>query len=262
MTKTPIGLRRGFVLITRPDQDAARTLAELRRRGLRAAAAPSLTIEPIPGPPPAGASEATALVVTSGNALQALASAPDWQPTGLSVTLAVGDRTAALARQAGLPNPVSASGDSADLVRLSKQLLPPGSHILQVAGEALGLALTRALEEQGHRVTRWETYRTARAARLNGQARWLIGRRRAAAVLLLSPRSAAAFATLLGKHRLWPAARAMTFACISPATADTLLDSAGPNPLLTLCIAQKPTLTHTIDALLKGSSGRRRAGPG
>lgn len=240
---------RGFVLVTRPAEDAGRTLAALRRRGCRAIAAPVLKVEYLPVPAP-NIGVPDALIFTSGNAVRAAMAAgipPDWQDLP---TVAVGDRTASLATEAGFQRVENARGDRHSVARLCRDHLPPESHLLHISGLGLGLDLDQALEEQGHGVSRWDCYRTGPADRLDNQTRWLIGRGRAGGALLLSPRSATAFASLMAKHGLWPACHKMAVGCISRATANALLDSAGPNPLLTLCIAQRPDLNSTIDALL------------
>ena len=257
-------IRRGFILVTRPRADAPRTAAALRRRGLRPLCAPALTVELLDRPPPAMA-RIDGLVVSSANAVRALTSrgGPGGMALGpAALTLAVGDRTAEAARRAGLPNPLSAGADARALAGLCAERLPPGASVLQLAGEGLGLALTDELRRLGHAVARWETYRTVHARRLDMAARWLIGRRRASGTLLLSPRSASGFARLLSRHDLWTRGRELRFACISQATAQSLLDSAPPNRLLNLCIAQRPDLGHTIDALLAHRAGpefRRRS---
>ncbi len=240
---------RGFVLVTRPVEDAGRTLAALRRRGCRAIAAPVLTVQTLPAPmPDIGLPDA--VIFTSGNAVRAAMKfgiPPDWRAIQ---AIAVGDRTAAFANRAGFERVKSARGDRHSVAQLCDEHLSPGSHLLHITGAGLGWDLDRTLEQQGHRVSRWECYTTRPISRFDNQTRWLIGRGKVGGALLLSPRSATAFASLLTKHGLWPGSHKMAVGCISMATANALLDSAGPNPLLTLCIAQRPDLNSTIDALL------------
>ncbi|MEO1249434.1 MAG: uroporphyrinogen-III synthase, partial [Pseudomonadota bacterium] len=236
-------------MVTRPAEDAGRTLAAVRRRGCRAIAAPVLTVQTLATPAPTiGVPDA--VIFTSGNAVRSamkLGFPPDWRALA---AIAVGDRTAAFARRAGFERVESAHGDRHSVAQLCNEHLSPGRHILHIAGSELGWDLDRTLEQQGHRVSRWECYTTRPAVRFDNQIRWLIGRGKVGGALLLSPRSATAFASLLTKHGLWPGSHKMAVGCISKATAKALLDSVGPNPLLTLCIAQRPDLNSTIDALL------------
>ncbi|MEO1250488.1 MAG: uroporphyrinogen-III synthase, partial [Pseudomonadota bacterium] len=240
---------RGFVLVTRPAEDAGRTLAALRRRGCHAIAAPVLNVQTLSAPVP-DIGMPDAVIFTSGNAVRSAMKVgfpAEWRALP---ALAVGDRTAVFASKAGFERVDSARGDRHSLSRLCGERLAPDRHLLHVTGSGLGRDLDRTLEDQGHRISRWECYTTRPISRFDNQTRWLIGRGRVGGALLLSPRSAAAFASLLVKHGLWPGSHKMAVGCISKATANALLDSAGPNPLLTLCIAQRPDLNSTIDALL------------
>ena len=220
-------------------------------------ASPVIKVQRLAARPP-DADRLDAIAFTSGNAVRtALLNgiADHWREC---LTLCVGDRTEALARRAGFANCVSAGGDSSDLERLGRHWLRPGSAVLHIAGRGLGHAFDQALEGQGHRVERWETYQTCALNRLRTDARWVIGRGRASAALVLSPRSGAAFAKLMTKHGLWRARRSFTVACISRATAKAFLDNGRPNPLWTVCVAQRPDLDSTIDALFWRPSVTRR----
>lgn len=224
-------------------------MAALARRGWPAVASAVLTVEGT-GKAAPSTPKPDAVVITSGNALRmARGDGVLSRWTDIPVW-AVGEQTAGLGRQMGLKTVHSADGDGRALLRLCAANLDPASEIIHVTGERLGEDLSAGLTALGHSVIRWENYRTATVSRWDMQTRWLIGRRRVGVALLLSPRSATAFATLMGKHDLWNAAAGMRLACISEPTANALLDSMGPKPLLTVCIAQEPTLSGTIDAIL------------
>lgn len=134
------------VLVTRPRPGAAKTAAALERRGYRAILAPLLEIAPIPGmlPPP---ETLQAILVTSGQALPALAAHRDVR------LLAVGDATAARARNAGHHLVESADGDADALARLViAGCQPARGALLLVSGEDQGVPLAQVLREAGFAV--------------------------------------------------------------------------------------------------------------
>ncbi|MFN5407369.1 uroporphyrinogen-III synthase, partial [Bradyrhizobium sp.] len=102
------------VLVTRPAPDNDRSATALRARGFDVLLAPMLRFEPVALPDEAGR-DAAAVIVTSSNALRA--AAPQLARSAL-LTLplfAVGDHTAAAARQAGFPQVMSAAGEAGAL---------------------------------------------------------------------------------------------------------------------------------------------------
>src|SRR6516165_2264722 len=117
------------VLVTRPSPDGDRTADALRARGFEVLLAPMLRFEPVPLPTDLGqevgvepddeADRAVgALIVTSANALRAVApqlESSDWKKLPLFV---VGAQTASAAREAGFTKVISADGDATDLREL------------------------------------------------------------------------------------------------------------------------------------------------
>jgi uroporphyrinogen-III synthase len=103
-----------------------------------------------------------AVLVTSGNALPAL-------PAGLLGTflLAVGDATAAKARDRGFTNVASAGRDAAALAGLAADRCTPHAGALLLAtGAGQGLDLAAALRTRGFRVRRRVAYAASPAAAL------------------------------------------------------------------------------------------------
>ena len=91
------------VLVTRPEPDATRQAERLAARGHEPVLAPLLAIESATDTPPE-LEGAQALIVTSRNALRALASHPDLA-TALQLPLfAVGEATAKAATDLGFTN--------------------------------------------------------------------------------------------------------------------------------------------------------------
>jgi len=111
------------MLVTRPLPDAEETAARLRAIGVTPLVAPLMRFAVIPAALPAPQTLA-GLVVTSTNGLRAL------DEMGVVATYAglrlyaVGDRTAAAARDLGFADTVSASGGAEDLVALLRRTEP------------------------------------------------------------------------------------------------------------------------------------------
>src|SRR5262245_47502885 len=102
------------LLVTRPEQQGQRTTAVLRARGHRVTHGPMLRIVAnaqvdLDGGPYA------AIAVTSANAIDAIADHPEKSALLNVPVLAVGERTAEAARNAGFTHVVSADGDVARL---------------------------------------------------------------------------------------------------------------------------------------------------
>jgi uroporphyrinogen-III synthase len=104
------------LLVTRPEPDAQRTAAALRRQGHQVDIAALLRIESIAGAE-LGSGPWSALVVTSANALRAMESHPRRAELLRLRVFAVGARTAAAARAAGFLNVTAAGGDAAGLAQ-------------------------------------------------------------------------------------------------------------------------------------------------
>ena len=120
------------LLVTRPEPDGERTAAKLRARGCEVMLAPLLRIENIATDL---GGEWHAVVVTSVNALRAIADNPALKTLLASPAYAVGGRTADAALAQGFENVISADGDVSDLGRVMKTQLAAGARVLYLAGD-------------------------------------------------------------------------------------------------------------------------------
>src|SRR6266542_1911543 len=102
------------VLVTRPHPDDEATAAALRARGFEVLRAPMLRFEPVPFHADADAPYG-AVIVTSANALRAIASHLTDSPLLRLPLFAVGEHTAAAARAAGFSQVSAARGDAGAL---------------------------------------------------------------------------------------------------------------------------------------------------
>lgn len=213
------------VLVTRPEGQAAATARLLAARGFAPVLAPALVIATRTLHAPGGAQ---AVLVTSANAIPAL-------PTKLRrlPLLAVGDATAARAREAGFAEFASAGRDAAALAALAIRRLDPGAGpLLLAAGTGQGAALAASLRGAGFRVVRRVAYAARPAASLPDAARAALAGGRIRHALFFSPASAAAGVRLL---RGLPTA-GITALAISPATAAAL----SPLKWATIRVASSP----------------------
>jgi uroporphyrinogen-III synthase len=178
-------------LVTRPLPDADDTAAALRARGWGAVVTPLMrvTFRPVALPP------VQAVLVASRNAARAL-------PAFSGPVLAVGDATAAEARNLGFAA-VSADGDAAALAQLSAdRLVPAGGPLAVVTGAGQGAALAHALRARGFRVVRRVGYAMRPVARLPAPAQDALRGNSVVAVMHFSRASALAFASLVGRSGL------------------------------------------------------------
>jgi uroporphyrinogen-III synthase len=179
------------VLVTRPAADGERTAAQLRARGCSVLLAPLLRIEPVEVE--LGGVSWGAIVVTSANAIHAIAHHPQLRRLlGLPV-FAIGARTSEAARAVGFGNVRSADGSRDALVRMVGERCRDGPLILYLAGEDRAGDLAGDLEKAGVPARTFVVYRARAAAELPAPARDALSAGRIEGVLHFSPRSAAIF---------------------------------------------------------------------
>ncbi len=227
-------------LITRPEADAAPLVAALMRRGIDCLIEPMLRIVPVKAPK-LDLTGVQALAVTSANGVRAFAAA---SPRRDLPVYAVGDASAAAARELGFAPVESAAGDVAALAQLvARRVDPAAGPLLHPAGrvstgdlagrlEALGFALRRSVLYEAKPAHRFSAALEAALRRLadgDGPAT-ADGHGRAGAdelrwVLLFSPHTAAVFVDLVRAAGVAAAGRRLDALCLSrnvaeaPATA-------------------------------------------
>src|SRR5512135_2951362 len=149
---TTHGLR---ALVTRPRAETAELAEALAARGVAAIVEPMFDIRYRGGPAPC-LEGVQALLCTSANGVRAFARVRGER--GLPL-LAVGDATAARAREAGFARVESAGGTVDDLVRLARERLSPtAGRLLHVAGSAVAGDLAGMLRDAGFAVERSVLY--------------------------------------------------------------------------------------------------------
>src|ERR1700760_3416290 len=144
------------VLVTRPHQDSEATAANLRARGIEALQAPMLRFEPLIWQDDSDARYG-AVIVTSANALRGVEKQPAGQRLLKLPLFAVGEHTAAAAKEAGFEKITSANGGAvalreAVLAAVKAKQLKKTSPLLYLAGADLARDLAGDLGERGFSV--------------------------------------------------------------------------------------------------------------
>jgi uroporphyrinogen-III synthase len=244
------------LIVTRPEPDATRTARALIRLGHSAILSPMLDIvtdrtAQIPTRP------YQAVLVTSSNAVRALAERPVRPVTVEVPLLAVGDQTALEAKRAGFSAARSAGGALDDLAALvDRELKPADGPLLYAAGEEQAGDLGGRLVEKGFDVETAVLYRAEPRPRLANVAEDALKAGTVDGVLFYSRRSAAAFALALRAGNLAPLAANVICFCISASTAEAVAKVATGMPL----IAEKPDQLALFAIIEAEEAARRRAG--
>ena len=230
---------RDAILVTRPEPGARETADRLAAIGRRPLLAPMLTIVPrrlvLTGPPP------QAVLVTSGNALAAL-------PAALHgvMLLAVGDATAARARDAGFALVHSAGRDAEALADLAGRLCRPDAGALLLAsGAGQGLALAAALRARGFGVKRRIAYAAVPVAALPAAAAAALRAGSVQAALFFSAATARVFVTRLREELPASVVAEVAAVALSPAVGRALR----PLPWRAIRVASHPNQDELLTLL-------------
>lgn len=208
------------VLVTRPRPEADETAMRLEDMGFSALVLPLTRIVALPVALEDVGGPFDAVALTSANAAR---HAPPELVACLAdlPCFAVGDRTAAATRAAGLREVQSAGGDVGDLVRAMKAALPPGARIAYPCGRVRRRDLERDLAASGHPVVPVETYDTVSVSPSDADIADLV-RRPVDVVLVHSQRAAAELRDLLARPEMAKALDRARFACLSGRIAAAL----------------------------------------
>lgn len=146
------------VLVTRPEPGASETARRLATAGHEAVILPLtgiVALRPRHWPDP---TDCDAVVLSSANALRHA----DGMPSGLLALrcFAVGEHTAAAAREAGFSRISVAEGDASSLASLCLSELHQGSHVVYPCGRVRKPDIERTLADRGIRVSAVQTYDT------------------------------------------------------------------------------------------------------
>jgi uroporphyrinogen-III synthase len=208
------------LLVTRPEPDAGREADTLMALGHEPVRAPLLEIEFLSGVP-LPLDGVQAVVITSRNALRALASHPDLdQVLGLPL-FAVGEATAWAARQLGFREVTIGPGTGAGLPPIiRREVHPENGALLHIGAEKVAFDLEGALQEDGFELRRAILYRSHAVDTLPEAVVSELKSGTIAGVLLLSPRTARTFVRLAKAQNL--EAKGVVCYCLSKAIAEAV----------------------------------------
>ncbi|WP_315777337.1 MULTISPECIES: uroporphyrinogen-III synthase [unclassified Bradyrhizobium] len=236
------------VLVTRPAPDNERTASALRARGFEVLLAPMLRFEPVALPPDAG-HDAAGVIVTSSNALRAVA--PQLRGSALLrlPLFAVGDRTAAAGREAGFTQVISAAADATALRDLiaDSGVIDAKATLLYLAGADISRDLASELAERGFDVVTQTVYRMAPVAALPRGVCAAFAANRIEAVLHYSRRSAAAFVAAIQTDGVEISALAVPHGCLSANVAEVLREAGATQ----VTIAAHPDENDMLEGLTR-----------
>lgn len=214
------------LLLTRPEPQATQTRRRLEALGHIVISSPMLAL--VREPPPAIAREGIgAVAFTSRAAVDAAAGLPSLPFLRALPAYAVGDATAKAAGRAGFAEVASAAGDVGDLARLiAARHRPAHGAVLHLAGRDRAGDLAGLLAPAGIAVHVAVLYRSEPVAELSPEAAAALAAGSVDAVLVYSPRTAAAFVAALGRAGLAACLDDLPVIAISAAAAAPL-DGAG-----------------------------------
>jgi uroporphyrinogen-III synthase len=242
------------VLVTRPHPDDETTAASLRASGFEVLQAPMLRFEPVAFADD-GDTQYGAVIATSANALRGIA--PHLATSRLLKLplFAVGEHTAAAARDVGFANVIPADGGAAGLRELvlssvKTKALKKASPLLYLAGADLARDLPGELGERGFTVVTQTTYRMMPVACLPDQVCDAFVANTVEAVLHYSRRSARAFLDAARAGGVEISALAIPQCCISAAVASVLRD-AGASQVMVAASPDENALFEALDRALR-----------
>jgi uroporphyrinogen-III synthase len=233
------------LLVTRPKPDGERTAAALRARGHEALVSPLLRVEAVPDAD-LGAGSWAGLIVTSRNAIRALAGHPRAHELFRLPVFTVGRRTAEAAREAGFADTISADGDAQALVRLVlTQRRAGGGPLLYLAGADRTGDVAGALTEAGLTVETIVVYRAVMVKELPMPVRAALAARELDGVLHFSRRSADVYLRCARSADMLESALAPLQYCLSPQVAEPLVAAGGEK----VVIAPRPEEAALLELL-------------
>jgi uroporphyrinogen-III synthase len=232
------------VLVTRAEGNAEKLATRLAERGHESIIETLMTIR---FQPEAARSIAPfldgvqAVLFTSANGVRAFA---DATPLRDFRAFAVGDATAAAAREAGFADVTSAGGAVEDLAKLViGRIKPKDGAVFHAAARVTAGDLQGLLEAAGFSVRRAALYEAVEAEQLSDATRQAIAQHEIDAALFFSPRNAATFVRLAAG--LEEGCQHMVAVALSSAVAEKL----APLPWRRVAVAAAPNESALLAAL-------------
>lgn len=239
------------IFVFRPPAEAERTAAAIRAHGHEPVLAPLFAVSRLPDPAPEG--PFSAIVLTSGNAVPALAELrPAWQDLPV---FAVGGRTAGKVREAGFEDARSAQGNRDDMVALIRDNLKVPARLLLIVGRDRHEDVADKLVAAGFEVETWVAYAAEAIAAFPEQAQEALRLGRVDGALHYSARGVRTCLALARDAGVMEPLLDLTHVALSADVAAPLI-SAGASTVLVAEHPEEAALLAALDQV----SARNRAG--
>lgn len=210
------------IIVTRPQSDATTLQQRLEALGHDVVLEPLLKLS-FDKAEPIELADAQALIATSRNGLRALEHQRVVEAALALPIFAVGPGTAGAAQKLGFETIMAGKGTGRDLLTEIMGVLDPhAGHIVHLAGDTLAFDLAGEAAQHGFRVVSPVVYRMRAAERFSAPAGYDIVSGEAEAVMLLSPRTADVWVSLVTSQGLAEQAKRMLHLCLSPTIARRL----------------------------------------
>lgn len=210
------------IIVTRPESDARMLQMRLEALDHEVIREPLLAVD-FATAEAIELAGAQAVIATSRNGLRGLERRNMVAEAKKLPLFAVGPGTVAAARALDFELILSGRGTARDLVpEILAHLDPHAGHIVHLAGDTLAFDLADELAQHGFRIVQPVVYRMVPAKALSATTAFEINAGEADAVMLLSPRTADVWVSLLRKQNLVDASRRLLHLCLSPAVARRL----------------------------------------
>lgn len=210
------------LLVTRPEPESRALAARLQGIGIDTEIEPLLAVEPCL-PADLDLAGVGALIVTSRNALKALAGHAGLAAARRLPVFVVGPATARAAREMGFEIVLEGPATARDLAAtIACRHLPAEGDLLHLRGEEVAFDLAGALARSGLRVRQQVAYRTVPVPSLSAPTRTLLAAGKLDGVVLMSPATAANYVRLVADAGLIEAATHPVYLCLSSAVAARL----------------------------------------
>jgi uroporphyrinogen-III synthase len=230
------------ILISRPQEDAARLAELLQAHGHQPLCASLLSVRFFDGPEP-NFEGVSAIVATSANGIRAFARRTERRNLRI---FAVGPQTADAAQKAGFEEVECADGDASTLAEKVLDWVKPDEGVLVHAASADNEGQLKALlAEEGYTVDVMVLYEVVAIHKLPEIAREALVHHALDATVVFSPRSAMALRDGIIRAGLSDACRSIAAVCISQATAAAL------EPLIfrQVLVAERPNQQAMLEAV-------------
>jgi uroporphyrinogen-III synthase len=233
----------GYIMITRPSDDAYDYALDLEAEGFKTFVEPMLKIEPKKFAKP-DIGRYQALIFTSANAVRVFSERTSRRDIPV---YAVGDHTRDEAFAVGFDDITTAQGTGDDLVEVIKANLSDKSRpLLHVCGVDVARPIDEMLAESQIQVERCVVYKAGLVDRLSDEAIARIKNNKIQAVTFFSKRTAENFVRLVGDAALLPYLHSIKTLCIST----PVLECVQPFQWQDTYIAETPSREAML-ALLK-----------